>query len=540
MFHKILCSMMFLMCVFGFAYGDNEAIREVTKFDIRDFYIYDEANLIQRLILAPKIVVNFLKQLPDENQIAFLNKFSLARRQKDTTQSHRYILEFASQVSEQTLVETLTDINNSLIAEGIPVVLIDNVEAIAEGFIVETYTPLVSEMIGKRLKRFGEFSIRQTAPEGRGWLFIIDEVKSPLHLYPLINLIKSDAWVKSVRPKFRYLHQAIVSTLEIVPISGTVDETRTVRLFIRVFDPEIKIRIDLLPNFGEGKFIPNPVPPPLFFFPSVGARESSQEFADARGKVLSFQWRFRLFAPGEWTILPQTIAYERQGEQFTVSFPQVPFVVTSLIGNLAINDMPSPKLLPLPDNISNAPAQETAPVFPSRWFDTFITQVLPIAKASHLLAIIAVVMGIGFPVFWGVNWLGKKMKRELEIETLIRTWRDVCYRACQDASRESYQKLETTLMRVLYLAFSDKLPHHPILKDVEEQTRDAFDDNQWKALCMLYEELGNVHARNFIPDKDILKGAAEQLLGLIDYLIPIIDFRKESAWKSSRLSRTDE
>lgn len=526
MLRNILCCIVLLICVFGSAYGDNEATKEATKFDIRDFYIYDEANLIQRLTLAPKIIVNFLKQLSDEEQIAFLNKFSSARYMKDTTGSYRYILEFPPPVSEQKLMETLTEISSSLVAEGISVVLIDNVEAIAEGFIVETHTPLTPEMVGKHLKRFGEFSIRQVAPEGHAWLFIIDEVKPPLHLYPLINLIKSDAWVKNVRPKFRYLHQPIVSTLEVVPISGTLDETRTITLFIRVFDPDIKIRTDLLPQFGEGKFVPNPMPPPLFFFPSVGVRESSQEFTDSRGRVLSFQWRFRLFAPGEWTIPPQTIAYERKGEQYTVSFPQVPFVVTSLVGSLSINDMPSPKLLFAKSNISDAPIRETVPEFPSHWFDRWISGTLPIAKMTYVVAIGLVVTGIALPLFWGARFLKKRIKRESNIETLIRTWRDTCRRASQDASLTSYKELETTLMSVLSMAFPDDLPRSPILKDVEEQVRDAFDDDQWKALCVLYEELESMHARNFVPDKDVLNEASEHLLGLISYLVPMIDFER--------------
>lgn len=528
MLHRMLCMSIFLICVFGLAYGkDEEKKEETTKFDIRDFYVYDETNLMQRLKLVPKIVVNFLKQLPDEEEIAFLNKFPSAGHLKDSTQSHRYILEFPSVVSEQSLMDILTEINSSLVAEGIPVVLIDNIEAVAEGIVVKTHTPLTPEMVGKRLKRFGEFSIRQVAPEGHAWVFIIDEVKPPLHLYPLINLIKSDAWVKNVRPKFRYLHQAIVSTLEVIPISGTVDETRTVRLFIRVFDPEIKIRTDLLPQFGEGKFVPSPMPSPLFFFPSVGAREPSQEFSDARGKVFSFQWRFRLFAPGEWTIPPQIIPYERKGEQFTVSFPQVPFVVTSLVGSLAINDMPSPKLLPLPGNISDAPASETSYTFPSRWFDRWIHQPLLVARIIHVAAIVLGATGIILVIVWVADMLKKIIKRKSDMQAMIGKWQNVCHRVVvKDVSVENYKELETVLCDVLSFAFPNKLPRNPILKDVEESVRDAFNDDQWHAMSMLYEELESVHARDFIPDRMILKEAAEKLLGLIRYLTPIIDSEK--------------
>lgn len=535
MLRNIFSCIVLLICVSGYAYAQEE--KEVTRFDVRDFYFYDKTNLMQRLILAPKIMVNFLKQLPDEDIMAFLNKFPLARQQKDPTQSFRYVLAFPASISAQSLMDTLMEINGSDIAEGIPVVLIDNVEAIAEGFVVESRTPLAPVMLGAHLKKIGKFSIRQVAPEGHGWFFIVDEIKPPLHIYPLINLIHNDPWVKSAYLKFQYLHPAIVSTLEVSPVSGTVDETRTVTLFVRVFDPEIKVLTNLLPNFGEGKFQPNPMPPLLFFFPAVGKREESKELSDARGRIFSLQWRFRLFTPGEWTIPAQVIHYERKGEQLTITSVPVPFVVTSLIGSLAINDMPSPKLLAVPGKMSDVAVVEASPLFPPYWFDRWMSEVLLVARISYGTAIGLSLMGVGFPIFWGGHLLRKRMKMKSDRKALIRTWRTVCIYPDYDivVSLKSYEKLEHTLVSLLSLAFGNQLPARPILKDVEEQVRDAFNDDQWGALCMLYEELGSVHARNFVPDRKAFNGAAEQLLGLIYYLTPMIDFSKKGLiWKSLR------
>ncbi|MEK7075052.1 MAG: hypothetical protein AAB968_04775 [Patescibacteria group bacterium] len=516
MLRNIFSCIVLLICVVGYSYAEEK--KEATKFDARDFYFYDEANLMQRLILAPKIMVSFLKQLSDEDQIAFLNKFALARHLKDPTQSFRYILEFSPATSEQSLVEILTEINSFDIAEGIPVVLIDNVEAIAQGFVVEPRTPLASEMLGKHLKKIGEFSIRQVAPEGHGWFFIVDGIKPPLHIYPLVNLIHNDVWIKRARPKFQYLHPAIVSRIEVSPISGTIDETRTVTLSIRVFDPEIKVLTHLLPNFGDGKFQPNPIPSLLFFSPTVGTRESLNESSDAHGRIFSLRWRFRLFVPGEWTIPPQTIAYERKGEQLTTVSAHVPFVVTSLIGSLAINDMPSPKLLVQSGKTSDTAPDETRPLFPVYWFDRWISETSPIAKMSFIMCIVLSAVGMGFPIFWGITFLSKIIKKESDIERLILAWQRTCREACGNISLESYRKLETILWDVLSSAFADDLVKKPTLKDVEEQVRRAFDSSHWNSICAVYEVLESSYARDFIPDKIALCETSEKILNLIHYV----------------------
>lgn len=522
MLRRVFHCVALLLCISGYAHGKQEAIR----FDIRDFYFYDESNLTQRVTLAPKVMVNFLKQLPEEDQIAFLNKFPHARQKKDTTQSFRYILEFPVPISEQNLMDILTEVNSSEIAEGIPIVLIDNVEAISIGFVVQSRTPVAPGMLGKHLQKIGEFSIRQAVPEGHGWLFVIDEIKPPLHMYPLINLIHNDPWVKSARPKFQFLHPAIVGRVEVNPVSGTVDEMRTVTLFVRVFDPHINMRTDFLPNFGEGKFKPNPAPLPLFFFPAVGTREPIQEFTDDRGRVFSLQWRFRLFTPGEWTIPPQTIPYERFGEQFTITSVSAPFVVTSLIGSLAINDMPSPKLLVLPDTTSDAVVKETPPLFPPRWFDRWISHISPIAKVSYSAAVVLGAIGFGFAVFWGFVFVDNIFKKKLDSERLIHMWQKTCREACNNVSLESYRRLEIVLWDMLFAVFAGKLVPRPALRDVEESVRDAFDDAQWNRLCVLYEELGSSYARNFAPDAAKLHDTSENLLSLIRHLTRNIDVKE--------------
>ena len=523
MFHRVCAVVCLLICACGLSYAQN-----ITKFDARDFYFYDEANLITRLRLAPKIVVHFLTTTPVEEQNTFLNTFSPSDRKEYPKNSSRRIIGFPSSTSEERIFDMLTDINRSGIARGIPVVLVNNIEAIAEGFVVEPRTPLAPETLSQHLKSISEFSTNQTKQEQNAWLFMIDDIKPPLHIYSLINLIHEDTWVKSVRPQFTYLHAPVIAVLEVMPISGTVDETRVIRLSLHVFDDAIKIREDLLPQFGEGKFITDPLPPPLFFFPSVGERELPRVDRDARGYVMSVQWKFRMFAVGEWTIPSQTIAYERMGEQLTIPSPPGPFVVTSLVGRLAIKDMPSPQVLPTLEK-PNLPAPQKTPQLPLYWFDDWIAHPLSAARYSFFAALALAVVTIIFPLTWGIAAFREKSRKNLEMKMLVAEWMNICREASDKVCLESYRKLEDVLMSMLILAFPDMLPRNPVLKDIESfGARDSFDHDSWDAVCVLYEEFECTHAKDFMPDKQTLRGIADKIVFLIAYLMPKINATRGS------------
>ena len=357
---------------------------------------------------------------------------------------------------------------------------------------------------------------------------MIDEVKPPLHIYSLINLIHEDAWIKNVRPQFTYLHDPIVATLMVAPISGTVDETRVATLSVHVFDDTIKIRDDLLPQFGEGKFIPAPATySPLFFFPLVGEKEPPRMRKDARGYVVSFSWRFRMFAVGEWTIPDQIIAYERKGEQFTASAPQGTFVVTSLVGDLSLSDIPSPKILPVlrkPD----LPSPQKTPQLPAFWFDRWVREPRHVAAYSFSVAWALAMIGAALAALWSIGAWRKNAREKSATRALISRWRNVCHNAGERVCVESYRALEEALISLLAHAFPNMLPRSPGIKDIEAVARNAFDDNQWGVLCALYEELESVHAKDFTPEAVALREIAANLMRMMDHLIPRINNERKS------------
>lgn len=372
-----------LLSVNAVSWGEEARVR----WDLKDLYFYDEDGLMRRLELSTKVRVRFLPSHSAEDRTRLFDRVKPLQIKEDPNGIYVFLLEFAPAVS----TDLLNEVSNFDFVEVDPVVFMDNIESVAEGIVVTTKTPVSLPALEKRLRALGDFTIRQAQPAAGGWLLTFDSIKPPLHIFLLANLISQDPWVKRAYPYFKYLHDPIVATQEVLPASGTIGEIRELKLTIRVFHPQIKIDESNLPRFGEGDFIPksDSRAPGSFLFRLLGDRKRD-EHKSQRSRVLVYSWQFRHFAIGSasgWIVPSQPVPYEKNGERLkTTSTPAV-LVVTSLIGDLKIEDMPPPRLLVIdyPKALDASEDKVASP--PVYWFDKLPVGAPNLAKYFYAVSL---------------------------------------------------------------------------------------------------------------------------------------------------------
>lgn len=493
------------------------------KWDVRELAFYDEENVLQRLDVAPKILVRFQGQFSDEERNKFVAQLNPAPSEvkKDQDDSSGYILHFPIETSAVRILELVDEISSSGYAEATPVVYYNNIEAIAEGIVVKPKTIVMPSSMIQRMKKFGEFKVRQSKLEGSAWLFFLDEVKPPLHIYLLANLVDKDVWVERAYPHFRYLHPSITVTVSVEPASGTVDESRIFTLSIKIFDPRIKIRDDELPNFGEGNFVPKSAgsaPPDLFW--SVVGDKQVRIISEKRVKITEILWKFRNYALGEWIISSQKISYEKNMEPAEIESGQATFVVTSLIGSLTIDDIPSPKIVSLPEK----PEHEFSPMlfeFPKYWFDQWAPDRFIAYHYSWWFTMGIASLTLLWIFYIGMSWAASRIREGRDRKKFVGGLYAVCDRAKDDeVSGEVFSKLRDAVFSIFYVSFQDKLSHHPSLKELKDSLKGEFDHELWETIKEVYEILGEGYAPGFQPDRERILALAAKTRELLRHFEP--------------------
>lgn len=483
----------------------------------KDLYFYDEQNTAQKLELAPKVKARFLKELSQEEQTQFMAKFSPASQTKDPYDNSLVTIELAPDFNQDRILEAVNEIHKSGLAEAAPVFIVNNLEATIDGVVIEPKTVVTTESLEKRIHRFGEFVVRQSIPEDNERVLLFGSVKPPLNPLILINLIHQDSWVKRAHPRFKYLHDPVVATLVVEPVSGTVSEPRKITLTITVFDSRIKIAEEFIPTFGEGRFAPtvNNKQPPAFPFQVVGSRKS-HTYSDKRSRSLVYVWEFKNYAIGEWEVPAQPLAYEKDGQQYKTNTTSASFVVNSQIGSLKISDMPPPRVLPFPSAKPSAEGAESPPP-PVYWFDRWVKNPAGLVFYGHRLTLFFAAASVLLvaAVFW------QPLMRLRTNRVKQRTFKEKIEALCREAKEEnSYKKLHDALCAVLSSAFPE-LSSHPTLKEVEEAQGVCsvlVHNDMWDRLTWVFNGLNKRHKEGFVADEKETKSLVSDVRLLADKL----------------------
>lgn len=506
-----------LMFLLFFLWQVSAGAKEVPEaWHTRDLFFYDEGGLIKRLYPLPKLLIEFDPSMGAAEREEILAELPMVSRSKDPQTVSRVVAEFRQNTAPAEIVQFA---NRLLQKKGVMVslvFLVENIEAVVESIEVEPKITISTAALRERIARFGKVDIQRIDLERNVMRVIFNEIKPPLNILKLANLLHNDSWLKIARPRFRFLHDPIVARLSIEPVSGTVGEERKAHLSVRIFDPLIKLDETRLPNFGEGIFMPmigydpsRAMRPKEYFFEVLGSRVK-EERRDKRSKTVIYTWRFKhheLGENGEWTIHPQTIPYEKDGVPGEVNTNSVTMVVTSLIGSLNINDMPSPASLPYPVRNPKTAIEVPLPSIPSYWYDRWIKNPTLLYTYGYRTAV-----GFGtFTILLFVFLLYVPLKDRMRAFRRYKEFFAATEGALSVAIEQvSYAKLSDVLSQVLHAAFPEKLPPHPTLEIIEEtpEVRSALEP-VWDLIQMLFGELEKRHSPKFMASAEDARRLAE-------------------------------
>ncbi len=509
----------------------SHSYAQTSEYIVEDLYYYDETDKVRQLGPTNKVLVVFISPAAivkrravspatTEKMIAFLAEYPATYGGLIMHGgNHAAILEF-TRASESETLSFIDDISRTGEAKAYPIVLLENREAIADGVVVETKIPLTGQQLEGFLTQrgYGEFSIRQIVQAGRAWHIYFSEIKSPLNIYVLANLLhKDEIWIEKAYPHFSFLEDPLVATILVSPLTGTLGELRHLTLALRLFSPDITIDEAILPMFGEGDFIPKyrKITPPRNVLFDIVEGPIRTEGLDARGRTITYEWSFHLYSVHDWEIGSQTILYERDGVPYESKTVPYFFSVNTLIGNMSL-EIPHPRTLFLPLQEQMVPPEIALPAY---WFDRYFAQsskqvsVYGIALGSSVVLVILLLAGL-------LEYSRRRQAREQSLEegkwqkdviSLLRNMKE------SDDTAESYNMARQALVLMLTSVFP-KLSSHPTASEVNEALDEGhFDPGMWACLLRVFEELDKRFAKEPALSSESVRYLASDLKTLFEY-----------------------
>lgn len=520
---RLRCVFLLILCCASISLAAEENKKEkYLEWHTRDLYYYDANGTMVQLELASKLSVRFTREMAKEDRTALLAEFSPIAEMELPGDSSRTFLSFSESITPADLLQTANKISASGKAEANPVFFVENIESVLEGIVVKPKTFLSPARLQERMRKYGDFMSRQTLHESGVWVFLIDEVKPPLNLLLLTNLISNDSWVERAFPRFKFLHDPIVSSIIVEPVSGTVGEVRKVTFTVKVFDPSIVLSTERLPEFGNGLFRPiqgSPSSPatirdPGYLFEQMGNPVRYPVKQERRSRTYATAWKFRHYALGEWTIPPQPVPYSKNGVDQEIKSSGFTLVVNSQIGSLKITDIPIPRPLIHPVE-KPAPAPDlTLPPIPSYWFDAWLSKPELVARyAGFAGKLFGALVLIGIIVF-----LAREFERNRKKAVYRRQAIGQVNNLFQEASAtHSYAKYEDALSAALVLLFPH-LTSHPAWEEIKDDKRvlGALGSEGMALLEKIFTELGRRHMRVFSPASEDIAELKENIRAVLD------------------------
>jgi len=517
--------------------GKEPSDGEYLTLSVEELYWYNEENLREALDLAPKITVRFAPAYSQpENQEEFLSKslsdFPPHEYEQEligNRPSNRWLVLFEENTPPATLIDALNLINRSDMARADLIFLINGIEAEMTGMTIEpkeyfSASDFQAQVLHK-LKQYGDFTVGAMMTSGDGSFHLsFSEIKPPLTLLRLVNLIHTDAWVRRAYPKFSYLRPAITAELKVTPETGQLDEVRTVSLTVRNFTPgRIQVDPQLISPLGSAEFIPKSVGGGRAKYFEVSPEPEIRREELGRGEVVTLTWKLHLFEvqatgadlTGKWTLPGPPVNFLDNGELKTITANTANFFVISHLAGVVASFPPAtpltvPELLVAP--------RPPSPFTPSpSWLDSVP---LPPTILLYTSLILAGIFGVVSLVHG--RTLLRRRKLQSPRESPEKPWQERCSDLLNEAPRlpptGSYQKVYEALFLALRNAFPGKLSPHPELEEVIENCGNRLDEKERHLLTRIFTELERVYRPNFTLQEEALAKVISDVRSLVTSL----------------------
>ena len=479
------------------------------EWHLRDLYYHDAQGVLVQLELAPELLVEFVPSLKKEERATLVAELSPTAEREQPGDASRILLSFRGTTEPANLLGAANKIASSGKGEAWPVFFVENIEAVLAGIVIEPKTVLTSNRLLDRIRKYGNFTLRQAISEGNTWVFLLDEIKPPLNLLVLTNLIANDPWIKSAYPRFKFLHDPIVASVYVEPVSGTIGETRTATLKIKIFDPAITIAQNSQPEFGQGLFKPfqgsSSSPStmreiPGYLFERVGSPAREPARMRKRSRIYTTSWQFKSYAIGEWTINPLTVSYVKKGVGVgEIKSSEFTFVVNSQIGNLKITDMPSPRPLIFATEKGAISVEVILPPVPTYWFDNLFSRADIVARYAKVAGMLMfLVSSVGLVIVAMCLFRERRGKMRIYSKKFERI-AELLQEARRDSSYSKYQDVLSLMLVTLF----PNLPSSSSWEDINiNDVCGVFGAENMARLEKAFGTLGKRFPRDFVPDSE--------------------------------------
>jgi hypothetical protein len=326
-----MVSKLFLINVIAFMATYN--IDFTATYNIEDFYCYDVNGNPESLTIKNKILVEF-----EDEEISSAFKKRMISRFKDNV-SKIDVLENGSFIfnldNKEECVSLLNELNQH---DGIlvkfnasPVVEWKNYECVPTAQITFEVQPSVKGIFESKLKAIGGFKYEIVKTNDLVFEMKINEIENPINLIMLANLISEDPWFKWAKVNFKPLYGDIFGNMFVTPQgASSLGEQRQLNIVVDIFSKTIGIEKSLLPQLGEGEFVPKGFPDDGDIWFESSVPKITTKITEL-GKRITISYPFKYLDIGSKSFPDVKIPYTEGGESKVLNVSGCPFAITSIL-----------------------------------------------------------------------------------------------------------------------------------------------------------------------------------------------------------------
>jgi len=370
---------------------------KINNYEYRDFYYRDENGRPQALPVQEKIAVLFSVGKREQN--LFFNKLSGELNRAASIENfgaYFVVINLTAGTDSLVVLKNLMEgqekhFPQKPVAIFLPIFTDKNrrQHVTLNEIVFKAKTPIRENLVKERLAKLGKFTINSLAEETpQTYRLVIGKLESPPNLFVLANLISEDPWFYAAKPDFNPIGMNLLANLSVTPKGWCgINQQRFLNLTLEIFDENTVVDPKLIPQFGEGDFLPANFIGQTWL---EKGKPTIEKIDEGNRRALKITWPFKYFVPGEHHIFNIAVPYKalREGKLMDdmVSI-RTSFQVSSVI------------------HAADPVIQDIEPLRPLKLENFLPTggQVLP---TGEILATTEIDLGWQEKIYQNGNWLG--------------------------------------------------------------------------------------------------------------------------------------
>ena len=233
----------------------------------------------------------------------------------------------------------------------LPVVSWEGMDCIPTSTLIVKAKPFVTEgMLRLRLAESSKLKLMNINKKEDLWYLTVSDINLPPNILVVANMLAEDtAWFDWARVKFKTIYEPVSGYMFVTsPASLNLGYDKQLEIVINVLDPNLKVRMDLLPKIGQS-FWPMPQKDEVWY--DIGQTTITEEKTSEK-TVIRMVTPFKYLNYGAISIPSMQIAYESGKEKNFCTIDGILWNTQSIIQATEINDIqviPKKEILMAPE-----------------------------------------------------------------------------------------------------------------------------------------------------------------------------------------------